>query len=83
MTSYITLGHVDTIAEPSVELIKKELAGATAIRKVVRQGRPNIESLHNQPFTKADPGTSSGGVVGVGGRHADTATNHDDEHADS
>ncbi|KAM3323168.1 hypothetical protein P3S67_004319 [Capsicum chacoense] len=36
MTFYITLGHVDTIADPTVELIKKELAGATAIRRAVR-----------------------------------------------
>ena len=55
MTSYITLGHVDTIADPTVELIKKELAGATAIRRAVRQGQPNVEALHDQPFTKADP----------------------------
>ncbi|PHT38265.1 Vicilin-like antimicrobial peptides 2-3 [Capsicum baccatum] len=67
MTSYINLGHVDTIVDPTVELIKKELAGATAIRRVVTQGQPNVEALHDQPFTKADPGASSGGVVGVGG----------------
>ena len=36
MTSYITLGHVDTIADPTVELIKKELTGATDIRRAVR-----------------------------------------------
>ncbi|KAM3357654.1 hypothetical protein P3S68_020585 [Capsicum galapagoense] len=69
MTSYITPGYVETIVDPTVELIKKELAGATAIRRAVRQGQPNVETLHDQPFTKADPGTSSGGVVGVGGRH--------------
>ncbi|KAF3674942.1 hypothetical protein FXO37_06135 [Capsicum annuum] len=67
MTSYITLGHVNTITDPTVELIKKELAGATAIRRAVRQGQPNVEALHDQPFTKADLGASSGGVVGVGG----------------
>ena len=83
MTSYITLGYVDTIADPTVELIKKELAGATTIRRVVRQGQPNVEALHDQPLTKADPGASSGGVVGVGGRHADAATTHDDEHVDA
>ncbi|KAF3684321.1 hypothetical protein FXO38_00351 [Capsicum annuum] len=80
MTSYITLGYVDTIADPMVELIKKELAGAIAIRRVVRQGQPNVEALHNQPFTKADPGASFGGVIGVGGRHVDSATTRDDEH---
>ncbi|KAM3381695.1 hypothetical protein P3S68_007268 [Capsicum galapagoense] len=83
MTSYITLGHVDTIADPMLKLIKKELAGATAIRIVVRQGQPNVEALHDQPFTEADPGASFGGVVGVGGRHADAATIHDDEHVDA
>ncbi|KAF3644175.1 putative glycerol-3-phosphate 2-O-acyltransferase 6-like [Capsicum annuum] len=83
MTSYITLGHVDTIAYPTVELIKKELVGATAIRRAVRQGQTNVEALHEQPFTKADPGTSFGGVVSVGGRHADAATTHDDEYVDS
>ncbi|KAM3382579.1 hypothetical protein P3S68_008153 [Capsicum galapagoense] len=83
MTSYITLGHVDTIADPTVELIKKELAGATAIRRAVRQGQPNVEALHDQPFTKTDPGASSGGVDGVGGRYADAATTHDDENVDA
>ncbi|KAM3219956.1 hypothetical protein P3L10_024487 [Capsicum annuum] len=65
MTSYITLGHVDTIADPTVKLIKKELAGATAIRR------------------KLDPGASSGGVFGSGGRHADAATTRDDEYVDA
>ncbi|KAM3219403.1 hypothetical protein P3L10_023934 [Capsicum annuum] len=83
MTSYITLGHVDTIADPTVELIKKELAGATAIRTAVRQGQPNVEALHDQSFTKADPGASSGGVVGVGGRYADATTTRDAEHIDA
>ncbi|KAM3324663.1 hypothetical protein P3S67_005815 [Capsicum chacoense] len=78
MTSYITLGHIDTIADPTVELIKKEWAGATTIRRAVRQGQPNVEALHDQPFTKADPATSSGRVVGVGGRHADASTTPDD-----
>ncbi|KAM3285190.1 hypothetical protein P3S67_023989 [Capsicum chacoense] len=79
MTSYITLGHVNTIADPTVELIKKKLAGATAIRRAVRQSQPNVEALHDQPFTKADPGASSGGVVSVGGGHADAATTRDDD----
>ncbi|KAF3619131.1 hypothetical protein FXO37_33869 [Capsicum annuum] len=45
MTYYITLGHVDTIAYPMVELIKKELDRATTIRREVRQGQPNVERL--------------------------------------
>ncbi|KAM3357438.1 hypothetical protein P3S68_020368 [Capsicum galapagoense] len=83
MTFYITLGHIDTIADPMMELIKRELAGATTIRRAVRQGQPNVEALHDQPFTKADPGASSGGVVGVGGRHTDAASTRDDEHVDA
>ena len=83
MTSFLTLGLVDTKEDPTVELIKKELAGATAIRRAVRQGQPNVEALHDQPFTKADPGASSGGVVGVGGRHADAASTCDDENVDA
>ncbi|KAM3270490.1 hypothetical protein P3S67_028692 [Capsicum chacoense] len=65
MTSYITLGHVDIIADPTVELIKKELDRATVIRRAVRQGQPNIKALHDQA-TKADPGAFFGGVVGIG-----------------
>ncbi|KAF3637786.1 hypothetical protein FXO37_24718 [Capsicum annuum] len=72
MNSYITLGHVDTIVDPTVDLIRKELAGATAIRRSVRQGQPNVMSLHDQP-TKANLGASYGGVFGVGGRHANAA----------
>ncbi|KAF3683132.1 hypothetical protein FXO38_00926 [Capsicum annuum] len=82
MTSDITLGHVDTIADPMVELIKKKLVGATAIRRVVRQGQPNVEALHDQP-TKAYLGASSGGGVDVGGRYVDAATTHDDDHVDA
>ena len=82
MTFFITLGLVDIIADPTVELIKKELAGATAIRRAVRQGQPSVKALHDQP-TEADPGTSSGGVVGVGDRHDDAATTHDDEYVDA
>ncbi|KAM3319718.1 hypothetical protein P3S67_006918 [Capsicum chacoense] len=67
MNSYITLGHVDTIADPTMELIKKELVGVTAIRRAVRQGQPNVEALHEQHFTMTDLGASSGGVLGVGG----------------
>ncbi|KAF3624635.1 hypothetical protein FXO37_31271 [Capsicum annuum] len=72
-------GQIVLKLDPMVELIRKELARATAIRRAVRQGQPNIEALHDQP-TKADSGASSGGVVGVGSRHADAATTHDDEH---
>ncbi|KAF3666412.1 hypothetical protein FXO38_09081 [Capsicum annuum] len=36
--------------------------------------------LFNPPDDAADPGASSGGVVGAGGRQADTATTRDDEH---
>ncbi|KAF3657222.1 putative glycerol-3-phosphate 2-O-acyltransferase 6-like [Capsicum annuum] len=79
MTFFITLGHVDTIADPTVEVIKKELDGSTTIRRTVRQGQPNVEALYDQS-TKVDPGASSGGVVGVGGRHVDAATTRDDEH---
>ncbi|KAF3619734.1 putative U4/U6 small nuclear ribonucleoprotein Prp3-like [Capsicum annuum] len=82
MTSYITLGHVDTIANPTVELIRKELDGETAIRRAFRQGQSNVEALHDQP-TKADPGASSGRVIGVGVRHTDATTTHDDEHVDA
>ncbi|KAF3648856.1 hypothetical protein FXO37_19238 [Capsicum annuum] len=64
MTSFITLGLVDTKADPTVESIEKELARAIAIRRSVRQGQPNVEALHDQPFTKIDPGASSEGVVG-------------------
>ncbi|KAF3626857.1 hypothetical protein FXO38_29022 [Capsicum annuum] len=70
------------LADPTVELIRKELARETAIRKAVRQGQPNVESLHDQP-TKVDPGASSCRVVGVGGRHADATTTRDDEHVDA
>ncbi|PHU11253.1 putative wall-associated receptor kinase-like 11 [Capsicum chinense] len=67
------------------KLIKKELAGATTIRKVVMQGQPNVEALHEQPTT-IDPRTSSGGVAGGvvddGGSHPDAsaASSHDYEH---
>ena len=81
MTSYITLGHVNTIADPMVELIKKELAGPTAIRRAVRQGQPNVEALHDHP-TEADPDASSG-RVDVGDGHVDVATTHDDEYVDA
>ncbi|KAF3636306.1 hypothetical protein FXO38_24273 [Capsicum annuum] len=37
MASFIALGHVDTIANPTVKLINKELSGETTIRRVVRK----------------------------------------------
>ncbi|KAM3338241.1 hypothetical protein P3S68_031458 [Capsicum galapagoense] len=64
MTSFLTLGLVDTKEYPMVELIKKKLAGATSIRRAVSQGQPNIEALHDQPQTAIDPGASFGGVAG-------------------
>ncbi|KAF3649165.1 hypothetical protein FXO38_17810 [Capsicum annuum] len=58
MTSFITLGLVDTIADPMVELINKDLARETVIRRAFRLGQPNIEVVHNQP-TATDSGASS------------------------
>ncbi|KAF3636304.1 hypothetical protein FXO38_24271 [Capsicum annuum] len=63
MTSFITLGLVDTITDPTVELIKKELAVAITIRRAVRKGQPNVKALHDQP-TAIDSGASSRGVAG-------------------
>ncbi|KAF3683084.1 hypothetical protein FXO37_02030 [Capsicum annuum] len=85
MTSFITLCHVDTIAYPIVELIKKELAGAIAIRRAVRKGHPSVEALYDQTIT-IDPGASSRGVAGgvdVGGKHVDATPSHDVEHVDA
>ncbi len=48
MISFLTLGLVDTKEDPTVELIKKELDGATSIRREVRQGQSNVEALHDQ-----------------------------------
>ncbi|KAM3357795.1 hypothetical protein P3S68_020726 [Capsicum galapagoense] len=70
---------------PTVKLIKMKLAGATTIRKVVRQGQPNVETLHEKP-TATNLGASSrviaGGVVDNGGSHLDApaSTNRDYEH---
>ncbi|KAF3636435.1 hypothetical protein FXO37_25449 [Capsicum annuum] len=76
MTSFITLGFVDTIVDPTVELIKKELDRAIAIRREVREDEPNVEALHDQP-TATDLCASSRGVVGevidIGGKHIDAA----------
>ncbi|KAF3641592.1 hypothetical protein FXO38_21553 [Capsicum annuum] len=78
-----SLGLVDTISDPMVELIKKELAGATAIRRVVGQGQAYFEALYNQ-LAATDLGAACGGVAGgvvdVGGSHTDTDASHDDEH---
>ncbi|KAM3250911.1 hypothetical protein P3L10_004981 [Capsicum annuum] len=85
MTSYIILGLVDTKIDLKVELIKKELAGATSIRRAVRQGQPSVEALHDQP-TVTNSGASSegvaGGVIDDGGSHPDTvdAASHNYEH---
>ncbi|KAF3633937.1 hypothetical protein FXO37_26779 [Capsicum annuum] len=57
--SVVTLGHVDTIADPILELVKKELAGAISIRRAVRQGQPNVEALHDQPTYPLRSGWSS------------------------
>ncbi|KAF3620488.1 hypothetical protein FXO37_33240 [Capsicum annuum] len=59
MTFFIILGLVDTIAYSIVELIKKELAEATAIRRAIRQSQSNVEALHDQPAA-TNSGTASG-----------------------
>ncbi|PHT67421.1 hypothetical protein T459_26908 [Capsicum annuum] len=78
MTSFLTLVLVDTKEDPTVELIKKELAGATSIRRAVRQGQPNVGALHDQLQTAVDPGASSRGIAGRvvynGGSYPDAAT---------
>ncbi|KAF3630451.1 hypothetical protein FXO37_28470 [Capsicum annuum] len=71
----------------TMDLIKKELAGATTIRKVARQG-PNVEALHDQPAATDSGATSrgiAGGVVDVGGSHndADASASSDNEHVDA
>ncbi|KAF3629155.1 hypothetical protein FXO38_27845 [Capsicum annuum] len=56
-----------------------ELAGATDIRRAVRQGHPSVEALRNQN-TPIDSGASSGGVAGgvdISGRHADATPSRD------
>ncbi|KAM3356119.1 hypothetical protein P3S68_022833 [Capsicum galapagoense] len=86
MTSFLTLGLVDTKEDPTVELIKKELYGVTSIRRVVRQGQANVEDLHDQPQTAINSGASSGGVPGGvvcnGGSHPAiaSAASRDYEH---
>ncbi|KAM3356649.1 hypothetical protein P3S68_023363 [Capsicum galapagoense] len=78
MISFLTLGLVDTKEDPTVELIKKELDGATSIRKAIRQGQSNVEALHDLTQTATDPGNSSGGVAGGvvcdGGSHPASAS---------
>ncbi|KAF3644836.1 hypothetical protein FXO38_19968 [Capsicum annuum] len=59
---------------PNSGLLKKELAGATGIRRAVRQGQPYVEAFHDQPATKnlvSACGGVVGGVVNVGANHAD------------
>ncbi|KAF3653618.1 hypothetical protein FXO37_16880 [Capsicum annuum] len=70
MTSFITLGLVGTTADLTVELIKKELAGAKTIRRVVRKD------------SGAPSGGVTGGVVDNGGNHpvAPATSSHDYEH---
>ncbi|KAF3614905.1 hypothetical protein FXO38_35417 [Capsicum annuum] len=55
---------------------------ATTIRRAVRQGHPNVKALYDQ-LIEADSNASSGGVVGVGGRHADAFKTRDDKHVDA
>ncbi|KAM3268771.1 hypothetical protein P3S67_030735 [Capsicum chacoense] len=86
MTSFLTLGLVDTKEDPMVELIKKELDGATSIRRAVRQGQSNVEALHDLTQTATDLGAScegvAGGVVCDGDSHpaSASATSRDYEH---
>ncbi|KAM3303634.1 hypothetical protein P3S67_014664 [Capsicum chacoense] len=54
MTSFLTLGLVDTKEDPMVELTKKELDVTTSIRRVVTQGRSNIKALYDQTQTATD-----------------------------
>ncbi|MDV3185179.1 MAG: hypothetical protein Q8842_02365, partial [Candidatus Phytoplasma australasiaticum] len=76
----LNLGLVDTKEDLTVELIKKELDGATSIRRAIRQGQPNVEALHDQPQTATDSGVSSGGVAGGvvcdGGSHPAAAIHY-------
>ncbi|KAM3381021.1 hypothetical protein P3S68_006594 [Capsicum galapagoense] len=78
MTSFLTLGLVDTKEDPTMELIKKELDGATSIRRTVRQGQSNVEALYDLTQTATDPGASSGGLAGGvvcdGGSHPTSAS---------
>ncbi|KAF3632364.1 hypothetical protein FXO37_27517 [Capsicum annuum] len=76
-------GLVDIIADTMVDLLKKELAGATTIRREARQGQPSVEALHDQTTATnldASSGITAGGVD-VGGRYDDATASHDVEHA--
>ncbi|XP_047257532.1 glycine, alanine and asparagine-rich protein-like [Capsicum annuum] len=64
------LGLFDAITDPTVELIKKELAEAITIRRAVRQD------------SGAAFGSIASEVVDIGGSHAVAAASHDDEHID-
>ncbi|KAM3236036.1 hypothetical protein P3L10_016073 [Capsicum annuum] len=86
MTFFLTLGLVDTKEDPTVELIKKELDGATSIRRTVRQNQSNVEALHDLTQTATNSGASSGGIAGGvvcdGGNHpaSASAASRDYEH---
>ncbi|KAF3639115.1 hypothetical protein FXO37_24093 [Capsicum annuum] len=81
MTSSMTLGLVHTIADLTVELIRKELAGSTTIIRAVKQGQPHVEALHDQ-LTAIDTGAATGGVGGdsVAGGVVDVGASHVAEH---
>ncbi|XP_047255362.1 uncharacterized protein LOC124888608 [Capsicum annuum] len=64
MTSFLTQGLINTKENPTMDLIKKELVGATSIRRAVRQGQRNVEALHDQLQTAIDLGASSRVVAG-------------------
>ncbi|KAM3341591.1 hypothetical protein P3S68_026557 [Capsicum galapagoense] len=78
MTSFLTLGLVDTKEDLAVEFIRKELDGVIFIRRAVRQGQSNVEALYDLTQTATDPGASSrgfaGGVVCDGGSHPASAS---------
>lgn len=88
MASFVTLDLVHTIADPIIELIKKELDITRSIRWESREGQPHVEALHDQPAT-TDLGVAcgiiggdgvAGGVVDVGFFHVNFAARYDDEH---
>ncbi|KAF3647663.1 hypothetical protein FXO38_18568 [Capsicum annuum] len=81
ITSFMTLGLVHTIADSTVELVKKELAKVTTIRREVRQAQPHVEAFHDQPTT-IDSGASYGGFGSDGGDGGvvDIGASHTDKH---
>ncbi|KAF3616327.1 hypothetical protein FXO37_35127 [Capsicum annuum] len=64
-----------------MELIKKELTGATNIRRAVRKGQPHVEVLYDQPAA-IDSCATYGGVGGdsVASGFVDVGASHDDEY---